>query len=78
MCVCWAGLFGQFHEYVGYPKFPDDRHILGICVAGYMVCSCLLTVLAMGWEQDFIMFCKGGVAIVKLMKLICVSRHSTS
>lgn len=48
------GLFGQFHEHMGFQKFPDDRHILGACVAGYMVCSGLLSVLAVVVEKNYI------------------------
>lgn len=53
------GLFGQFHEYIGFAKFPYDRHILGLCVGGYMVCSMLLSVHAILWEKNFIVACKG-------------------
>jgi len=55
------GLFGQFHEHLGFAKFPDDRHILGACVAGYMFCSSLLSVLAVVWEKNYIASLKGPI-----------------
>jgi len=56
------GLFGQFHHWVGFPDFPNDRHILGVCVAGYMACSGVLTLIAMFMEKAFIMWYKGGAS----------------
>jgi len=39
------GLFGQFHHWMGFPSFPNDRHILLICVLGYVVFSSAMTVV---------------------------------
>merc|ERR1712070_1268825 len=44
VCSCF-GLFGQFHHWVGFPEFPNDRHILLICVLGYAIFSSIMTVL---------------------------------